>query len=469
MDVKTLKIAIVGHTNTGKTSLIRTITRERNFGEVKDEASTTIDVAEIKRASNRLTLTYIDTPGIEDAMGILDLLEEKYPSSSRLEEADNLLKLANDPHSEYQFEQEIKVIKQLFTTDLTCYVIDCRLPFLPKFDDELILISKTHHPILPILNFVNGEHLETWKKHLKSHGIHHYLEFDTVMPPQKRRFYEQIAIMFPTYYAEVMAYIQLEELAESERLAKALKIAANFYLNLMTLQIKTKRQTPAPKIMKVLNQHIENIEQCTIKDLLNTYQFNQEDIAYFTLMVQGTQYEKEFFTRDNLVNFTMQFGKGASIGAGAMVGIDALAGFTTFGAMTATGAVVGGFAASLKNYGISLFDKLQNIDTFCVNNEAVNYLTIRMLYIIGALSGRSHAELAPIYLQDIKSEQIQITLIPLIQETKALRTHPEYCEKKGTIMNTKREKIILKIAEKLTQFYQENVPQYRAIQYQHPL
>lgn len=39
MSAKTLKIAIVGHTNTGKTSLIRTLTRERNFGEVKDEAS----------------------------------------------------------------------------------------------------------------------------------------------------------------------------------------------------------------------------------------------------------------------------------------------------------------------------------------------------------------------------------------------------------------------------------------------
>ena len=210
-DPKTLKIAIVGHTNTGKTSLIRTITRERNFGEVKDEASTTIDVAEIKRASQELALTYIDTPGIEDAMGVLDTLEERYPSRSRIEESDNLLQFAKDPTIEAEFEQEVKVIKQLFDADLTCYIIDCRLPFLPKFDDELTLIEKTHKPILPILNFIQGEHLEDWKKHLKAHGIHHYLEFDTVMPPQKRRFYEQIAIMFPELYSEIMAYVTLEE------------------------------------------------------------------------------------------------------------------------------------------------------------------------------------------------------------------------------------------------------------------
>lgn len=456
MDVKTLKIAIVGHTNTGKTSLIRTITRERNFGEVKDEASTTIDVAEIKRASDQLTLAYIDTPGIEDAMGVLDLLETKFPAKSRLEEADNLLKFANDTEIEHEYEQEVKVIKQLFATDLTCYVIDCRLPFLPKFDDELTLISKTHRPILPILNFIHGEHLKTWKKHLKAHGIHHYLEFDTIIPPQKRRFYEQIAIMFPEYYAEIMAYIQLEEIAENERLADALKIAANFYLNLMTLQIKEKQQISS-KAIKLLNQSIAKIEQRAIQSLLHLYQFNQEDIAYFTLMVQGSQYEKDFFTRDNLIDFTVQFSKGASIGAGAMVGIDALAGFTTFGAMTATGAVVGGFAASLKNYGISLLDKLQNIETFCVNNDAINYLTIRLLYIIGALSGRSHAELTPIYLhQDI--EDNHVSLMPLIQETKSLRAHPEYCEKETPIISTKRDKILSEITTKIIYFYQEAIP-----------
>lgn len=238
INIKTLKIAIVGHTNTGKTSLIRTITRERNFGVVKDEASTTIDVEEIKRASTQLQLIYIDTPGIEDAMGVLDLLEEKYPASSRLDEASQLYQFAHDPVVESVFEQEVKVIKQLFATDLSCYIIDCRLPFLPKFDDELTLIAKTHHPILPILNFVQGEHLETWKQHLKAHSIHHYLEFDTVIPPQKKRFYEQIAIMFPEYYAEIMAYIQLEEIAEQQRLADAMSITANGYLNLMTLQIK---------------------------------------------------------------------------------------------------------------------------------------------------------------------------------------------------------------------------------------
>jgi len=35
-----LKLAVVGHTNTGKTSLLRTLTRDVNFGEVSARPST---------------------------------------------------------------------------------------------------------------------------------------------------------------------------------------------------------------------------------------------------------------------------------------------------------------------------------------------------------------------------------------------------------------------------------------------
>jgi len=38
---KALKLAVVGHTNVGKTSLLRTLTRDVGFGEVSHRPSTT--------------------------------------------------------------------------------------------------------------------------------------------------------------------------------------------------------------------------------------------------------------------------------------------------------------------------------------------------------------------------------------------------------------------------------------------
>ncbi len=70
MTSNNITIAIVGHTNTGKTSLVRALTRQRNFGEVKNAPAITIDVTNISLQSSDFTFNFVDTPGIEDAMSI---------------------------------------------------------------------------------------------------------------------------------------------------------------------------------------------------------------------------------------------------------------------------------------------------------------------------------------------------------------------------------------------------------------
>ena len=63
-----LHLAIVGHTNTGKTSLLRTLLRDSQFGEVQNAAATTrhVEEAAIGAGGETLLLLY-DTPGLEDA------------------------------------------------------------------------------------------------------------------------------------------------------------------------------------------------------------------------------------------------------------------------------------------------------------------------------------------------------------------------------------------------------------------
>ena len=41
-DLPRLRVAVVGHTNTGKTSLLRTLMRDVNFGEVSDRPATRV-------------------------------------------------------------------------------------------------------------------------------------------------------------------------------------------------------------------------------------------------------------------------------------------------------------------------------------------------------------------------------------------------------------------------------------------
>jgi len=60
-----IKIALVGHTNTGKTSLLRTLTRDTTFGEVADSPGTTRhDEGARLRLDGRAVMQWFDTPGM---------------------------------------------------------------------------------------------------------------------------------------------------------------------------------------------------------------------------------------------------------------------------------------------------------------------------------------------------------------------------------------------------------------------
>src|SRR5690554_4216830 len=73
-----LKISVVGHTNTGKTSLLRTLTRDGRFGEVSARPGTTRHVEAARLlVRGRVLLELYDTPGLEDAIDLLALIDHQ--------------------------------------------------------------------------------------------------------------------------------------------------------------------------------------------------------------------------------------------------------------------------------------------------------------------------------------------------------------------------------------------------------
>ena len=126
------RIAVVGHTNTGKTSLLRTLTRDRGFGEVSSRPSTTRHVEGVQlSADGEIVVTLYDTPGLEDPMGLLDELDRIAPQQDAAGRHDGPARLARfleSPAAHGRFEQEAKVVRQLLASDAGLYVIDARDP-----------------------------------------------------------------------------------------------------------------------------------------------------------------------------------------------------------------------------------------------------------------------------------------------------------------------------------------------------
>lgn len=443
-----ITVAIVGHTNTGKTSLIRALTRQRNFGDVKNAPATTIDVTQISLSTDNFTFNFVDTPGLEDAMGILELLPNSSLQASKSDEKNTLIHLMSDPTYQQDFDQEFKVLNQMLKSDIAFYVIDVRQPFLPRYHYELILLLKTHIPILPILNFTyQADYIDDWKRELKANGLHYYLEFDTILLPKKQRLYEQIAIMFPEYYENIQSFIQTQNESDQARFQEALILLANFYFDLMTLRIKAdKKKLDEHSINTQISQAIQTLEKNCQDQLLKLYNFNSSDIQYITVASQTNAITQDMFTLDEFGQFSIQFGKGAAAGATLMAGVDLVSGFTTLGAASATGAFVGGLFNSLWNYGERLVDKLRDIEYFCIDQSTATQLMLNNLYIIERLNDRSHADLNPIINESPSSSE---NAQSFMKQTEYLRAYSELHQK----TDAKKDKLLTKIANQIQTYF----------------
>ena len=71
-----LRIAVVGHANTGKTSLLQTLLRRRDFGVVSPTGGTTRSVTSGEILDEEEVLAVIlDTPGLEDSINLRNTIE----------------------------------------------------------------------------------------------------------------------------------------------------------------------------------------------------------------------------------------------------------------------------------------------------------------------------------------------------------------------------------------------------------
>ena len=146
-----LRVAVVGHTNTGKTSLLRTLARDVGFGEVSDSAGTTRHVEGLRLMADGVAAAELfDTPGMEDAIALLEFIDELVDPGERVDGPERVARFLARDEAAGRFEQEAKVLRQMLASDAALYVVDARDPVLPKHRDELELLAACARPLLPV-------------------------------------------------------------------------------------------------------------------------------------------------------------------------------------------------------------------------------------------------------------------------------------------------------------------------------
>ena len=402
--IRPLKLAVVGHTNVGKTSLLRTLTRDVGFGEVSHRPSTTRHVEGARLSvDGEALLELYDTPGLEDAIALLDYLERLDRPGERLDGPARLGRFLEGSEARQRFEQEAKVLRQLLASDAGLYVIDAREPVLAKYRDELAVLASCGKPLLPVLNFVSSaqQREPDWREALARLGLHALVRFDSVAPPEdgERRLYESLALLLETSRGRLERLIADQQAQREARKQSAARLISELLLDCAACRRSVATDSgQVQAAIDNLRKAVRQREQRCVESLLKLYAFRREDASASDLPLMDGRWGDDLFNPETLKLLGVRVGGGIAAGAAAGAGVDLLVGGITLGAAALVGAIAGGALQTARSYGGRLMDKFKGQRELTVDDAVLRLLALRQRQLLQALEVRGHAAMDSIKL-----------------------------------------------------------------------
>jgi len=190
-------LAVAGHTNTGKTTLIRTLLR-KPVGEVDDRQNVTqfAKAQEFSEFYARL----VDTPGLQNAGAYLVYLSfaEKHPDA------------ADEVRSKVNIEWDIAAATAIEDSDVCIYVASLEHVPSEPFLNELTLVKSLCDSVVVLLNkdreFSEKDSRQEaerrkglWHSACEDQGVTTVIDFDAhwASPRQARRLLERVSELLP--------------------------------------------------------------------------------------------------------------------------------------------------------------------------------------------------------------------------------------------------------------------------------
>ncbi len=399
-----LKVVVVGHTNTGKTSLLRTLSRDERFGQVSDEPATTRQVEGIQLllSDGEPVMVLLDTPGLEDPDGVLDALDQ-HAGTERFDAPERVHRFLESPEAATHYEQEAKVLRQMLESDAAIYVIDCREPVLGKYREELTILTYCAIPVLPVLNFVasSASREAEWREQLARLNLHAVVAFDTVVFDEagERRLYEKLRTLLDAFDQPLLRLIE-DRRQQGEWLRRA---AAEYLAELLIDTAGCLRVIPGdlePAKMREMilrNQDaVRQREQRSVDALLRLFRFSSRHYEHQHLPLVNGSWGMDLFNPDALKHYGIRMGGGAAAGAAAGAALDAATLGVTLGLGTLTGTAVGALLGTSIPLRQRIWGRLHGFSEWRVSDDTLRLLMLRQMSLTRALLHRGHAAQAPL-------------------------------------------------------------------------
>lgn len=443
--LKPLVVAVVGPTNEGKTSILRTLTNDPNFGLVNAYNGTTVR-AEIQKIFYRGVaeiLQLVDTPGFQNSAEIFELLMDD-PSVSEKWGAftlDDLLRVV--PQQDDDFRHDLRAWREVARSDVVIFVVNVlenpkqsllkyTLGLLKNVGKPVIVAYNNVHtgtttpldavaqgdtnassnatasgasanPAAGIASGIVADYRKEWDETLQKNSFFLVQEYDAHVRSftDEIELFEKLAALAREPLTQRVLRLEIKERRSLElrRLERSRRIIAELLLDVAAYQ-ETKTNVDQNEWKIELERLEETFKMNVVKRehdaqtaLLETWGFHVGVLNREMLIVDNAANEaNQLFGTEAKRHVKVGGGVGATVGAVVGGAIDACVGGLSFGA----GMVVGGFLGGLLGGGGALaynskYDPKGKKLTVRVESRVVELLTARGVELVKKLQTRGKA------------------------------------------------------------------------------
>ena len=416
MSSRLLRIAVVGHANTGKTSLVRTLARNRDFGAVEDRGGTTRQVTTTElRSEGRGLIELYDSPGLENAPELIEWLDQQ-PGDRHAGPA-RVRALLDDPRAVQRFDQEARVLELMLGMDIGLYVIDAREPVLEKYQDELAILALCARPIVPVLNFTAAEDSREaqWRRALAEVTLHTVITIDAAVrdPASERRLFEKLKSQLDGFEATLDDWLARLEADEDDRLEAALRTMASLLIDVAAARRRADASDPAAvsSTLGALQDSVRRREQATVETLLALYRFDAQAYEDDDLPLTDGRWAEDPFDPQTLRIYGIQTGKLAGLGAGAGAVVDMATGGLSLGMGTVIGTLAGGGVGLVKGMGSQLVDRMRDRVTLAIDDPTLALISARQLHLLRSLRRMGHGSPKTVSASEAEDRELAVPLL----------------------------------------------------------
>ena len=350
-------IAIIGHPNEGKSSVLSTLTEDDSV-VVSDYPGETVVCQRFPvKIEDKTVLEFVDTPGFQNPMRLLESMK-----SSGLTDEKLLDHIQAQYGSDPDFHHDLELMKPLRDGAGLIYVVDCSRPLLEVDKAEMEILRLINRPRMAVINFKDDdlEYMEAWKLAFRRH-FNVIREFNA----HRARFQERVALL------ETLKAIQQDWEPAINRAIEAFQKDWNYrkrrvvedtvlflvwavnYKAERKYTRESDRESVQSKIVESYKTKIQKEERRLFGEIRRLYKHH----LYEFQLPEHSILQEELFSEQTwqVLGLTQKqlLLSAATLGAGLGAALDVAASGITFGIFTAAGAIAGGGSVLFKGKELS--------------------------------------------------------------------------------------------------------------------